>query len=254
MFSDWRWAAARAAGTSHARTGLPCQDAALIRTIDGPAGSVLAAIVSDGAGSASHARDGARTVVRVIAQCAAIWFADRTELPTNEDVASWVEHVRADLRVAADARGGTLRDYAATLVACFVTGTATLVAHVGDGGCVLDGEDEGWAVGSWPAAGEFANTTYFVTDEPRAQLRVSRFDRPAGAVAVFSDGIEDLVLQRRERRPHPDFFTRMMTPVRSSAASGRDRALSRGLRGYLNSEVINTRTDDDKSLVLAARP
>lgn len=253
MATDWRWAAARAAGTSHARTGLPCQDAALIRTIDGPAGPVLAAIVSDGAGSASHAREGSRTVVRVIAQCAAIWFADRIELPAEEDVASWVEHVRVDLRVAAGSRGGTLRDYAATLVACFVTSTATLVSHIGDGGCVLDGEDEGWTMGSWPAAGEFANATYFVTDEPHAQLRVSRFDRPAGAVAVFSDGIEDLVLQRRERRAHPDFFTRMMAPVRNSTTSGCDRALSRGLRGYLNSEAINARTDDDKSLVLAAR-
>ncbi len=250
--SGWTWAAARAVGTSHDGQGLPCQDAVAVRSVAGPAGAALVACVSDGAGSARYSREGSRAVVREIGARAAGWFAREADLPGEDEVRLWLEAARERIADLAAAREASSRDFAATLVAAFATPTATLVAHVGDGACVLDGDDEGWAIGSWPASGEYAGTTYFVTDAA-PQLRVTLHDRPAHSLALFSDGIEHLVLQMAARRAHPDFFATMFAPVRASGAIGCDRALSRGLRGYLAGETLNARTDDDKSLILAVR-
>lgn len=250
--TGWRWAAARAVGTSHQTLGSPCQDAVAVRAVAGAAGPVLIACVSDGAGSARCSREGSRVVVREVVARAAAWFAAEAGLPSEEEVRAWLESARARIARLAAAREATPRDFAATMVAAFATPAATLIAHVGDGACVLDGDDDGWAIGSWPASGEYAGTTYFVTDAV-PQLRVTLHDRSARALALFSDGIEHLVLQNAARRAHPEFFDTMFAPVRASTADGCDRALSRGLRGYLAGETVNARTDDDKSLILAVR-
>lgn len=251
--SDWRWAAARAAGTSHARTGLPCQDAWTVGTCGPPGAPVLAAIVSDGAGSARCSREGARLVVRGIGASARSWFADHAEPPGENEVRGWLTVVRDRIDEEAVRRDATARDFAATLVACFAGPHWTLIAHVGDGACVVDGAVDGWTVASWPSNGEFANQTSFVTGPGEVELRLTSLDRGVRDVAVFSDGIEDLVLERTDQRPHQAFFDGMFAPVRAAATPAFDRALSRALRGLLTSERINERTDDDKSLVLATR-
>jgi hypothetical protein len=45
----------------------------------------------------------------------------------------------------------------------------------------------------------------------------------------------------------------MFKPLWASKEKGKDTLLSAGLKSYLNGEAINSRTDDDKSLILAAR-
>ena len=104
------------------------------------------------------------------------------------------------------------------------------------------------------APGEFANTTYFVTDD-RADERMmfELCSRRIDEVALFTDGIERLVLHEASRTVFAPFFNRMLPAVRRLAASGTDRKLSMDLEQYLNSPVICDKTDDDKTLVLATR-
>jgi hypothetical protein len=45
----------------------------------------------------------------------------------------------------------------------------------------------------------------------------------------------------------------MFPPIRKSQASGVDAELSQALDKYLSSPTINSRTDDDKTLILASR-
>jgi hypothetical protein len=71
-------------------------------------------------------------------------------------------------------------------------------------------------------------------------------------VAVFSDGIENLVLHSATRTVHAPFFDAMFPPVRQHP-SGFAADLSLGLEKYLLSPLICDRTDDDKTLVLATR-
>ena len=60
----WRVAYNSVIGTSHEKTGLPCQDAGGCRIVHDPAGrEILLAIACDGAGSASRSLDGATLAV-----------------------------------------------------------------------------------------------------------------------------------------------------------------------------------------------
>ena len=104
---------------------------------------------------------------------------------------------------------------------------------------------------SWPDQGEYAATTYFVTDDPHAKLRVSRTEFPIVAAAAFTDGIERLALDFTTREPHFPFFDGVFRPLDESPTVGRDMVLSGKLSAFLDSEAVNKRTNDDKTLVLA---
>jgi hypothetical protein len=247
----WTWALARCQGTSHIRDSTPCQDALRCITV-GPDKGILAAVVSDGAGSASYGGHGSAIIARSITESARVHFESTNALPSDEEAWAWIDSARDRIIRIAPSRSSELRQFAATLVAVFATEIETLVMHVGDGAAVLR-IDGIWGVPSWPANGEYASTTYFVTDEPAPQLRLTRVAARPDAIAVFSDGLERLALEFGERRAFARFFEGIFKPVWSSKALGFDVKLSATLKGYLNSPAINNRTDDDKSLILASR-
>jgi len=71
-------------------------------------------------------------------------------------------------------------------------------------------------------------------------------------VALFTDGLQNLVLDYKENSPHSPFFDHMLTPLRSTGA-GEQQGLSSALEDFLKSPRVNERTDDDKTLLLASR-
>jgi hypothetical protein len=87
-------------------------------------------------------------------------------------------------------------------------------------------------------------------------LEVMEFElapRRIDEVALFTDGIENLVLHRATRSVHEPFFNQMFRAVRESKAVGIDQGLGDALGRYLSSPAVCDRTDDDKTLVLATR-
>ena len=82
---------------------------------------------------------------------------------------------------------------------------------------------------------------------------VLEVDDELDELAIFSDGIVNLVLHKVSRSVQQNFFQSMIQPVRKAESIGLDRELSKGLRRYLASSTICERTDDDKTLVLATR-
>ena len=243
----WTWAAASRIGTSHIRNGTPCQDAHRCFERDG----VLVAIASDGAGSASHGHHGAALTCRTFAT--GIGAALREDgLPDDETLHAIVDNLRDRVAHVASGRGLVMRDFAATLVAVVAGEAGTLAVHVGDGAAV--GRDAaGWRSLSWPESGEFAGTTYFVTDDGGARLRISRTDERPDRVAVMTDGIERLALDLANARPHGPFFDGVTRPLDAVSSHGRSPLVSGGLGAFLAGDAVNARTDDDKTLVLARR-
>jgi hypothetical protein len=53
------------------------------------------------------------------------------------------------------------------------------------------------------------------------------------------------------QKPFKPFFDGMIRPIASTQAEGCDQRLSQQLSSYLNSDAVNARTDDDKTLILA---
>ena len=256
MMSTWRWAGARSIGTSHFRSGLPCQDYAACTEFEAPAGNVLAAIVSDGAGTASHAEAGARLVCSSFLRCAKAHVAQGLALEDLDDqvIMDWMDVVRDRIGAFAASVGVTPRDCAATLVSVLAGPRSAVVIHVGDGAAVVREEgSEDWIVPSWPFHGEYASMTTFVTDDPALKLRVTRLPARLDRLAVLTDGLERLVLDHASQTAHRPFFDRFTAPVAASAVEGHDRTLTQLLRTYLDSPAVCDRTDDDKTLILATR-
>lgn len=141
------------------------------------------------------------------------------------------------------------RDFAATLVMLVVQNDQLLALQIGDSALVARRAGV-WEAICWPENGEFASSTYFVTDDPEVRLRIAKLPLQYDAFALFSDGIENLALDHATVQPYARFFEPMMRPVDQAQESGRLAKLSIALGQYLDSAAVCDRTDDDKTLVL----
>jgi hypothetical protein len=253
----WRIAGASAIGTSHAKTGAPCQDAFKCALMSGEQEKeVVLLLACDGAGSAKFSDIGAELACREFASNLELFLCDghRIESLTSEKIREWLDNVVAALDARATADGERLRDYACTLLAAILSQTHAAFIQIGDGAMVVRETDEEWCYIFWPQHGEYINTTCFIT-EPAS---VDNFEfaleaRPIHEIAVFTDGIEPLVLQYATSTVHSPWFNQMLPPVRGLEQPGVDEGLSQKLGIYLASQAVCARTDDDKTLLLASR-
>jgi hypothetical protein len=211
--------------------------------------------VSDGAGSASLSRFGSRIVTRSFCR-SALRFAQRGGRPKDLDsevAGEWLDDIRDRIEEASLRESVPRRSFAATLVGCMIQNEGVTIVHVGDGACALRLRDEpDWRVPSWPAQGEFASTTYFVTDDPEPAKNVQYLGGDIIEVALFSDGLERLALDFATKTAYAPFFDSMFGGFPKEGL-GRDKELSQQLRAFLGSPKVTDRTDDDKTLIMARR-
>lgn len=242
----WRWVSASVIGTSHIHNGSRCQDAYAISELsDG----YIFAVVSDGAGTSKYGAFGAWITCRFLSVKFRKWLQNNTELPSDEDLVKWVDDLRRKLSVIATRRKTTPRQFAATLAAIVISPDEIVTLQIGDSGVV--GRKNGqWEVLCWPENGEYASSTYFVTDYPSPNLNISRHQLKYDAFALFSDGLGDLALSHLEQSAYPRFFDPMLRPVDAAVGDGRLVDLSVKLAAYLASSSVCDRTDDDKTLIL----
>lgn len=256
MTPDWLVAATSVAGTSHHVTATPCQDSHLAEIVE-CSDPTLMLIASDGAGSAACAEAGAYRACRELADCLRLFLLDGGRLAevTHELAAQWLESVGEAIGCLAAEEGRSVRDYACTLLAAFVSAEHAVMLQVGDGAIVFRPRgDDGWCLMTWPQHGEYINTTVFVTDpRARANFEFCAHTHVIEEIAVFTDGIEGLVLHFATQTIHGAFFDAMFPALRQSTRRGVDRPLSEQLAQYLSAPAICARTDDDKTLLLASR-
>lgn len=242
----WRWASASVIGTSHIQNDDRLQDAYSVSELGN--GGIFA-IVSDGAGSAELGAYGAWLVCRFFTVRFREWFRDNSELPSDKYLVDWIDELRDRIAAIASRRGRRPRQFAATLAAIVVTPGEAVTIHIGDSGVVgRNGSD--WEVLCWPENGEYASSTYFVTDDPEPRLTVTHHPRDHDAFALFSDGVGDLALSQLEQAAHTRFFNPMLRPVDAAVGEGRLVELSAKLATYLAGPSVCERTDDDKTLIL----
>ena len=242
----WRWASASVVGTSHIRNGGRLEDAYVVSELGN--GSIFA-VVSDGAGSAELGAYGAWITCRFLSVRFREWHRDNHGLPSDEKLTDWIDELRDRISAIASRRESTPRQFAATLASIFVTPDEAVTLHIGDS-AVVGRKNAEWDVLCWPENGEYASSTYFVTDDPDPRLNISRHTREHDAFALFSDGVGDLALSHLERVAHPPFFGAIFRPVDAASGEGRLVELSAKLATYLASSRVCERTDDDKTLIL----
>ena len=103
---------------------------------------------------------------------------------------------------------------------------------------------------SGPRNGEYADTTWFFTDEHwRRHLRFSTIDGGFDTIFVMPDGVTDLALLQREGAPEP--FMPFFEPIgRYLAGASREQG-EQALSATLDSAAVRERTTDDKTLLWA---
>ena len=243
MTAAWSVLGASVAGTGHRSRALPCQDACRWCHF-GPDGDWLAVAVADGAGSASHADAGATLTCDELIRRVAL--APPDTLLTPDGMTDLFRGVREALLAEAERLGVPGREVACTALLAVLGPSAAAFAQAGDGAIVV-----GDRVVFWPEPAEYANATDFLADAD--WVAKLRFESVAGAieeVAVLTDGLQRLALDFASETPHTAFFRPLFDALRSGTDA---ESLIDPLRTFLDSPRVNARTDDDKTLVIAAR-
>jgi hypothetical protein len=239
-------------GISHQRSGQPCQDNCAAREIELPGETVLVLACSDGAGSAEQSQVGSRlacdTLIDLVA--AELRLAGAMSRIASEQALSWLGEVHKAIAAEADVRETDARQLACTLLFAVLGRSGAAFGQVGDGAIVV-WQDGQYQPIFWPQSGEYVNTTNFITD-PRYQtfLEFAWCDAPVDEVALFTDGLQMLGLDFRQRAAHGPFFSPMFEALRKQ---DRPEDLALPLQTFLESPELAERTDDDKTLVLATR-
>jgi len=252
----WRTAYASVIGTAHLKSGAPCQDAGRCTVILAADGSeILVAAASDGAGSAARSEIGADLAVEAfIAEFGAVARDDPTLSRIDRGfVTGWIARFQEALAARASAEGCAPSDFACTLLGAVVTASDAVYLQIGDGAIIVGTEEpDRYAWIAWPQHGEYANVTNFVTEAHATE--VAEFEKgPAiDELALFTDGIERLVLDSASRSVHAPAFLPVFAWLRTTNP-GCAVAPSEALTAYLGSAHVNARTDDDKTLVMATR-
>lgn len=242
---------AAAQGTSHARAGTPCQDALAYQVLPG---DVAAAVIADGAGTARFAAQAAQAAVSV--SCEALGGLLSAAIPENlQDWQTLLRGVFSRARSAvlqqAEEIGDNPREFACTLTAVAVCETGLAIAQIGDGAVVaLDAKGDLFSAACLQR-GEYANETYFLTqDDALDRVEFQFYQGNFRGLALMSDGLLRLALKMPAQEPYPPFFEPLFRFL--AEAEDESQAVDQ-LAGFLNSDRVNQRTDDDKTLILAVR-
>ena len=178
---------------------------------------ILTIAVADGAGSAREADRGSALVIAT----AMASLEHKLSVDIPQDGAGWgallaeVFHQTREILVAhAYTNQDIPRDYACTLTALIINSNWLITGQIGDGCAVARGLDGSLTIIAEPQRGEYANETFFLTDDAAADIFDGRvyelgIDIPEiDAVAVMSDGLLNLALDKTSGQPHPPFSTR----------------------------------------------
>lgn len=246
----WDIFLACAAGKHHLSGGVPCQDAGhYMARADGFIGAVC-----DGAGSAGEGRLGAELFARAVterldAALAAGRFAGNGGPGDRDNLLQVVEQARREIGAVASSRQLALPEFACTLVGCLALGGRGCFFHVGDGFGIFQGQ-AGESILSLPENGEYADETYFVTDESwQEHFRVTPIPdiRSGCLIGLLSDGAAPFAVNRSRSGFYPPFIDPVAAFLRGAT---RDNG-SQALKNVLENEKTLEITPDDKALLLA---
>lgn len=253
---SWQFFSSSVTGVSHYSSSTPCQDKhSVVSSADG---KWLAAVVSDGAGSAKYAEIGAETTVKIF--CESL-IALSSELNTrtpgtwiNDFLIEKILALRQQLRIIAGK--DEINEYHCTLVAALVGEKGGFSIHIGDGH-ITGGNFEllnngkinlnSNNINSFPENGEYANETFFVTEGNWVKhIRVSPLP-PLDWIALTSDGGSSLLFDGKD-----NVKSGFLIPVLGFALD-EPQSASKLLTTTISDPKANQLTSDDKTIVVAYR-
>lgn len=242
VIANWRIYAASGKGKGHIDNGTPCQDAYAHDSYNGR----LVAVVCDGAGSASHSDIGALNCAQTISK----FLAEHSGDPEHACERSVIEQAVSEARSIIEARAKELslpsRELGCTLLGAVLYENGGCMFHIGDGVGLVEFDTAELPTLSLPENGEYANETYFVTqDDWRAHLRLTPFSGVVCCLALMSDGAMSFAFNRERTGWDKGLLT-----VKSYLSTVDESKGSNDLKDFLERENTYKITSDDKTLLL----
>lgn len=189
-------ATAFVAGRSHDQSNIPCQDFAAGRRRNGVAAIALA----DGAGSRANSGLGAKIAVDASLRLITSAFDEVAEMVAHapgEARRRVTREVNAALGLIARRFDVDRQSLASTLLFVARKEGRFVAGHLGDGVIATVDSQDRPGVLSHPDNGEYANMTYFVTDDDAEErLRLYRGNLAHGGFILMSDGTAEVLYER----------------------------------------------------------
>lgn len=258
----WRISEASVRGKSHVEGDLPNQDSVFVAT--NSTGSVIAAVVSDGAGTALRAREGAQHTTVCVASClieaGERWGHAAVGVDSVREV---VERGIQEFRDRVQSEGGELQQFHCTLVAWVFAPAGSFIAQIGDSVALstkfaLVGASGSQQIDYFPVQGhtlfevergEYANETHFVTEADwKEHLRVSKLDADVDAIVLMTDGAMDIAMLRGE--VFRGFLSNLMAKLTDVASRAQRNQV---VNDWLDDPKTHRVTGDDKTMLVAIR-
>ena len=279
---NWKAIARSAIGTSHSKLDMPCQDYGDYKTI----GDAIVGVVADGAGSAKYSDLGAKLAVNTVLKnvterdistitklCRSKNNSNNTSkqknlvarvcncLPNKDKQSNFkasskqelnkffiniVEKVVAALEKEAANNKHSVDDLACTLLIIIATPEGIAAMQIGDGFITVRYSNSQFQLLFRPDKGEYVNETTFVTSNNAIEdMKVKLEPGRPEFICASTDGLERLAIRLSDWTPHNPFFKPLEQWLRETEDLESDEYLD-----FLNSDELNARTDDDKTLFL----
>ncbi|MCL2927980.1 MAG: protein phosphatase 2C domain-containing protein [Trichodesmium sp. MAG_R01] len=254
---NWKATYYCAKGTWHEKHNIPCQDYANYHCFD----KVILGAVADGAGSAKYADIGAQLAVDKILKfleqfqqklSKKSWFNNSS---FNEEEAKQLfcdgiqKKVIPALEKEAQEKKCDINEFACTLIAFIATPNCITAMQIGDGFLVLRlNNKKDYQLLLKPDKGEFINETKFVTSKNvLSTLNFKFLSETPKFICASTDGLEKVAILLSNLTPHAPFFKPLEIYLEQTK---KPEFNTQYLEQFLNSERLNSRTNDDKTLLL----
>lgn len=259
---NWKAVAHSSIGVNHQKLGLPCQDFANFCLVEP---NVIVGAISDGSGSAKHSEIGARIAVEE-----SLKFFQNIDESFKDEKCSWeqlfkkipikevkslfkemlIKSVLPCLEEQAKNSDYSIQDLSCTLSVFVATPKAIMAMQIGDGFMVVRSPDQDYQLLFKPDKGEYANQTTFVTSHNVfEEMQVNIFKLQPLFICVATDGLETVAIRLSDMTPFPPFFSPLEEYLKEIIDIENDKE---DLIYFLDSERLNSRTTDDKTLLLCS--
>ncbi|MBF0524431.1 MAG: protein phosphatase 2C domain-containing protein [Deltaproteobacteria bacterium] len=245
----WNTVAAYLEGTRHRKTGTECQDYGEVLAVSE---EMILGALADGAGRVKYSSHGAalavKTTLQMLAQ--ADWKPITSEEETRAVFLKVLDAVGRAFSSRAGRAGWLVNDMACTLLAFVATPDWLAAMQVGDGAMVVRTAGGEYELLFTPDKGEYVNTTTFVTSANAGrEMQTRMIRRPPVFICAASDGLEHVSIRYRDWTPHQPFFA----PLEKYIASQPNKNQANiDFLDFLDSDRLNAKTDDDKTMILGA--
>nr|WP_263627817.1 PP2C family serine/threonine-protein phosphatase [Komarekiella delphini-convector] len=232
---------------------MPCQDYGDYCIFN----DVIVGAVADGAGSAKYSDIGSKLAVKTVLKC----FSDINEYPQKQAFsqalskeeaqkvfAKIVNQVITELQKQADEGDYSANDLACTLLVFVATPDWVAAMQIGDGFIVLRSQNSEYQLLFQSDKGEFVNETTFITSTNAVKdMQLEVISEKQEFICASTDGLEKVAIRLSDWKPFSPFFKPLEEYLHEPVNPEEE---NKYLTEFLNSERLNSRTDDDKTLLL----